>query len=124
MKKLFITALISLVSISGHAESTGKIEAFNENQLVVYKDSNLDKQSESNFNELGLNFVLPEYSSNIIKRESSDKEIRKEATQSLSSLCYEASTFLNVKMADCLSGDITEYSKNYIIYKYTLMNTP
>jgi hypothetical protein len=124
MKNFFITAIISLVSINCYAESKGNIEAFNDNQLVVYKDSNLDTQSESNFNRLGLNFDLSEYSSNIIKRQSSDKETKKKATQSLSSLCYEASTSLNVRMANCLVGNITNYSKDYIIYKYTIINNP
>lgn len=118
MKNFIVIALMSILSVSSYAD----IEGFNEKQLEVYTKSGLDKKSESEFNRLNLDFKISDYATNIINRQSSDKEIKRKASEQLSSWCYDASISLNIRLSDCLVGDITSFSKNYILYKYTLMN--
>lgn len=118
MKKTLTMALLALISVNLYAD----IEIFDESQLKQYLESNSLYNSTISFNNLKLPFDMIEYSKMYINKQVGETESDKiEGAEKLSSYCYDALKKANISLSMCLKGEITPYSKSFIVYQYSLI---
>lgn len=119
MKKIYTFIALLLIS----TQSFSDIETFNDKELKDYMKSGQSQKAKDSFKELNLPFSLMEYTILYIDKSINEKEmIRNMSSEKLSSYCYDASKLANSRLSDCLKGNITDYSKNFIIYHHSLSN--